>query len=74
VITRTRGRRIIEITHRAEVPHHADTLLYRPVVRGSLRAAAVARRLQSGSLRLYLSYLLALVLVLLALVRVGALT
>ncbi len=74
VITHTRGRRITKITHRSEVPHHADTVLYRPVLRASLRAAAVARRLQSGSLRAYLSYLLALVLVLLALVRVGALT
>ena len=54
--------------------HLFDTLLYRPALRWSLRAAGVARRLQSGSLRLYLGYLVALVLVLLAIVRSGVLT
>ncbi len=73
VVTRTRGSVVTEISHRAEVPHHVDGLLYRPVLRWSLGAAAVARRLQSGSLRVYLGYLLGLVLVLLALVRLGAL-
>jgi hypothetical protein len=64
---------VTEITHRAEVPHHVDTLLYRPAMRWSLRGAARARRLQSGSLRLYLAYLLALVLALLGVMRIGLL-
>ncbi len=74
VTVTTRGALTAEIVHRSEVPHLFDTLLYRPALRWSLRAAGVARRLQSGSLRLYLGYLLALVLVLLALVRLGVLT
>jgi hypothetical protein len=41
------------------------------VSQAALRAAAVARRLQSGSLRAYLTYLLVLLGVLLALARTG---
>jgi hydrogenase-4 component B len=63
-----------EVSYRAEVPHLFDTLLYRPLYRGALRGAAVLRRLQSGHLRWYLVYLAALVVVLLALVRLGALS
>ena len=51
----------------------ADRLLYRPAIRGALAGAAVARRLQTGNVRTYAAYLLALVLGLLALVRVGGL-
>ncbi len=51
------------LTYRGSVPHLFDTLLYRPVVRWSLKAASRARRLQSGSLRAYVAYLLALVIV-----------
>ncbi|WP_053226491.1 proton-conducting transporter transmembrane domain-containing protein [Solirubrobacter soli] len=51
----------------------ADRLLYRPAIRGALAGAAVARRLQTGNVRTYAAYLLALVLCLLALVRVGGL-
>ncbi len=61
------------VAHQAEVPHLFDTLLYGPVSRGALRAAGIARRLQSGSLRAYLIYLLALLGVLLALARAGVL-
>jgi hydrogenase-4 component B len=67
------GGVVQEVVHRAEVPHLFDTLLYGPVYRAALRAAAVMRRLQSGSLRWYLAYLAALVLVLLAVVRFGGL-
>ena len=59
------------VSYQAEVPHLFDTLLYGPVSRGALRAAGVARRLQSGSLRVYLIYLLVLLGVLLALARTG---
>jgi NADH:ubiquinone oxidoreductase subunit 5 (subunit L)/multisubunit Na+/H+ antiporter MnhA subunit len=63
-----------EVSYRAEVPHLFDTLLYGPLYRGALRAAAVLRRLQSGDLRWYLAYLAALVVVLLAFVRLGGLS
>jgi hypothetical protein len=62
-----------EIVYEAEVPHLFDTLLYEPITAGAMRGASLMRRLQSGSLRTYLIYLLALVALLLALVRTGAL-
>jgi hypothetical protein len=56
---------------------HLAALTFLPVllamIRGALRAAGVARRVQSGSLRTYLIYLLALLGVLLALARAGVL-
>jgi hydrogenase-4 component B len=61
------------VAYEAEVPHLFDTLLYGPVSRGALHAAGIARRVQSGSLRTYLIYLLALLGVLLALARTGVL-
>jgi hydrogenase-4 component B len=61
------------VAYEAEVPHLFDTLLYGPVSRVALRAAGIARRVQSGSLRTYLIYLLALLGVLLALARTGVL-
>ena len=69
----TRSGIVQSVAYRAEVPHLFDTLLYGPVSRGGLRGARVARRLQSGSLRAYLIYLLALLGVLLALARIGIL-
>jgi formate hydrogenlyase subunit 3/multisubunit Na+/H+ antiporter MnhD subunit len=71
--TESRGAVTTGISYRAEVPHLFDTLLYRPARGWALRGASAARRLQSGSLRLYLGYLLALLIVLLALVRLGLL-
>jgi len=61
------------ISYSSHVPSLADNLLYEPVIRVGLRGAAVARRLQTGNVRTYALYLLALVLGLLALVRTGAL-
>ena len=61
------------ISYRAHVPHLFDTLLYDPVTRAALRGARVARRLQSGSLRAYLLYLLGVLGLLLALARLGLL-
>jgi hypothetical protein len=61
------------IRYHAEVPHLFDDLIYAPTQRAALRGAAVARRLQSGSLRAYVLYLLALVIAMLALVRFGGL-
>ena len=60
------------IRYRGEIPHLFDTLLYGPVQRGALTGARIARRLQSGSVRAYAAYLLALLLGLLLLVRIGA--
>jgi hydrogenase-4 component B len=62
-----------EIVYRGEVPHLFDTHLYEPATRVARRAAGRARRLQSGSLRAYLLYLLALLVVVLALARWGML-
>jgi hydrogenase-4 component B len=55
------------LVYRGVVPHLFDRILYRPVLRWALAAAAYARRLQSGSLQVYVAYLLALVIVVLAL-------
>ncbi len=60
-----------QVTHTVEVPHLFDAWLYAPVHRVALRGAALARRLQSGSVRAYLAYLLALLVALLALARTG---
>jgi NADH:ubiquinone oxidoreductase subunit 5 (subunit L)/multisubunit Na+/H+ antiporter MnhA subunit len=61
------------VSYEADVPHLFDTMLYGPVSRGARRGAEVARRMQSGSLRTYLIYLLVLLGVLLALARMGVL-
>ncbi|MHB1345613.1 MAG: proton-conducting transporter transmembrane domain-containing protein, partial [Thermoleophilia bacterium] len=60
------------LTYKGVVPHLFDTSLYGPVRRAALFAAAFVRRLQSGSLRAYVVYLLMLVIALLALDRLGA--
>jgi hydrogenase-4 component B len=70
----SRGALVQEVRYRAEVPHLFDTALYRPARRIALRGAAVARRIQSGSLQLYLVYLVALLLFALALARLGVLS
>ncbi len=71
---RVEGGVVQEVAYEAEVPHLFDTLIYEPVTAGALRGAAVVRRLQSGSLRTYLLYLLGLVALLVVLVAVrGAL-
>ena len=71
VAVREHGR-LQSVRYRGEVPHLFDTLLYGPVQRGALRGAAIARRLQSGSLRAYAAYLLGLLLGAPGLVRAGA--
>ena len=60
------------VSYRGEIPHLFDTVLYGPVRRSALTGARFARRLQSGSVRAYAAYLLALLLGLLVLVRTGA--
>jgi hydrogenase-4 component B len=61
------------VRYTRELGSGADRLLYRPAIRGALAGAAFARRLQSGDVRTYACYLLALVIGLLALARLGAL-
>jgi hypothetical protein len=48
-----------------------DDMLYRPVLGRVLAFSRVLRRMQSGSLRAYLSYLLVTLAVVLAVVRAG---
>lgn len=67
------GGMIQEITYTAHVPSLIDTKLYEPSIRSGLRAAAVARRLQTGNVRTYAAYLLGLVIGLLLLARTGVL-
>ncbi len=73
LLVRARGGVVQEVAYRAEVPHLFDTHLYEPAAGAASRAAGRIRRLQSGSLRAYLLYLLALVVAVLALARSGAL-
>ncbi|HEX6024072.1 MAG TPA: proton-conducting transporter membrane subunit [Solirubrobacter sp.] len=67
------GGIVQRIAYSREVHSPADRLLYRPAIRAGLRGAAIARKLQTGNVRTYAAYLLALVIALLALVRTGAL-
>ncbi len=67
------GGVVAAIRYRRELGSPAERWLYAPAIRGALRAAAHARRLQTGNVRTYAAYLLALVLGLLVLVRTGAL-
>lgn len=65
-----KGGVVQAVMYRGAVPHLFDTLLYEPVVRRALGLAAFARRLQSGSLRAYVVYLLALIVLLLVVGRI----
>jgi hydrogenase-4 component B len=67
------GATVQAVRYSAEVPALAETLLYDPTVRAGLWAAARARRLQTGNVRTYAAYLLALVVGLLALAATGVL-
>jgi len=67
------GGIVQRIRYAREIGSPAERWLYRPAIRASLRGAALARRLQTGNVRTYAAYLLALVVGLLALVRTGAL-
>ncbi|MHB8693120.1 MAG: proton-conducting transporter transmembrane domain-containing protein [Solirubrobacteraceae bacterium] len=61
------------ISYSSHTPSLVDRLLYEPAVRVGLRGAAVARRLQTGNVRTYAGYLLAVVVLLLVLTGTGAL-
>lgn len=68
---RSEGGVLREVSYSGHVPALIEDRLYAPLERVSLAAAAHARRLQSGSLGTYVSYLAGLVLVLLAAARLG---
>jgi hydrogenase-4 component B len=72
VVTTHEHGLVQSVHYRGEVPHLFDTAVYGPLQRGALAGARMARRIQSGSVRAYAAYLLGLMLVLLALVRAGA--
>jgi hydrogenase-4 component B len=72
IAVRSTGGVIQEVSYSGRVPHLLDERLYRPAVALGLDAAHQARRLQTGRLGTYVGYLIALVLVLLAAVKVGA--
>ena len=71
ITVRTVGGVVREVTYTGHVPHLIDERIYRPLLRLSLRAAGHARRLQGGSLGIYVGYLIALVVILLAAARLG---
>ena len=57
------------VRYRSEVDHLSESWLYRPLHRFSLAFAHTARRLQQGTLQLYVAYIVAAVLVLLLVTR-----
>ncbi len=69
----TRDGVVQRVSYTSRVPQLLDEAVYRPAVRGALRAAAHARRLQTGHLGTYVAYLIALVVVLLAAAKAGIL-
>ena len=71
ITTRSEGGVLQEVAYAGRVPHLIDDRLYRPAARLSLVTAGHARKLQSGSLGTYIGYLIALVIALLLVVRLG---
>ncbi len=69
VSARAEGGVVQEIRYAQHVPNLFDRWVATPIRRGSLGGAGIARRVQSGSLTSYVSYLVALVLALLAFAR-----
>jgi hydrogenase-4 component B len=71
ISSRTEAGVLQEVAYSGHVPHLIDERLYRPAERVAFRAARHARRLQTGSVGTYVVYLIGLVVVLLAAVRLG---
>jgi hydrogenase-4 component B len=57
------------VRYRSEIEHVTESRLYRPLHRASIRFAHLARRLQQGTLQLYVAYVLVAVVVLLVVAR-----
>ena len=73
IVTTARHGIVQSVSYHGRVPLLIDEHVYAPAQRLALAAAASARRLQSGRLGVYVAYLIALVVVLLACVRAGVL-
>jgi hydrogenase-4 component B len=73
ITVRREGGVVTEVSYEGRVPHLFEERLYRPVAALALHGAHHARRLQSGRLGTYVGYLLGLLLVLLALAKLGIL-
>ena len=73
-ITESSAGIIESVRFRGDVPHVFDTHAFEPLLRLAARGGRLARRVQSGSLRAYLGYLVALVFVLLLLLRLEVLS
>ncbi len=73
VTVRTVGGVVEEVAYVGRVPSLIEEQVYRPLNRGALALARRARGLQSGRLGTYVAYLVGLVLVLLAVARLGLL-
>jgi hydrogenase-4 component B len=71
IATRSDGGVVQEVSYSGHVPHLIEDRVYEPLARGALASAAYTRRLQSGSLGTYVSYLAGLVVLLLAAARLG---
>ena len=71
IAARSEGGVLQEVSYSGHVPELIEERFYEPLARISLAGAARTRRLQSGSLGTYVSYLAALVLLLLAAARLG---
>ena len=71
IVVRETGGVVQDVSYSGHVPHLIDEHLYRPVTHAALAGAVHARRLQSGRLGTYIAYLIGLVVVLLAAVRIG---
>jgi hydrogenase-4 component B len=71
ITVRSGGGVLREVSYSGHVPELIEERVYEPLSRLSLAGAAHTRRLQSGSLGMYVSYLAALVLMLLAAARLG---
>ncbi len=56
--------------YRGEITHILDSFVYRPLHDLSIRGASLVRRLQNGSLQVYLAYTMVAIVVLLLLVAV----
>jgi hydrogenase-4 component B len=66
------GTMVHSVEHESEIPHLFDELLFRPALDFVLATSRVLRRLQSGSLQVYLTYLLLTLAVVLVALRVVA--
>ncbi len=57
------------VRYRIEIDHVTESFLYRPIHRGAVLFARTARRLQQGTLQLYVAYVVVAVVVLLVVAR-----